>query len=272
MRVIHAAEEPDYGFALGSVLVSLLEPAAGQERALHRWYERDHFYSGCMVGPSFFAGRRFVATRDLKALRYPASSSSVPDTSIGSYLALYLLERGHEQEAERWAVDRVRWLHEQNRMARHVERELVHASFYSHRWAACRDLDGVPPELALEHPFAGLVLMLCERPEGVVAAARDRWLLESELPALLAGSDAALCLSLASRELPPDSPAWAPPEPGSERRSLEIFFLERDPREVWQELFASFGERQAAAGMGEVALAAGFVPTIPGTDRYTDEI
>jgi len=270
MRVIRAEDEPEYGVALGSILVSLLEPQAGQEVAFHRWYERDHFYAGCMVGAHFFAGRRFVATRALKALRYPASSSTVADTSIGSYLALYWMERGHHAETERWAVDRVLWLTENGRMQ--GERKSVHACFYTHRWAACRDADGVPPELGLDHPFAGVVLVMSQRPEGVDAGARDAWLLEEHLPRVLPGSAAALCLSLTPLALPPDSPAYAPAPPGFERRSLELYLLDDDPRACWDALFAPFGARLSAEGLGEVGFAAGFVPTVPGTDRYADQL
>ena len=52
---------------LGSMLFTLVEPRRGHEVAYNRWYERDHFYAGCMVGPYNFAGRRFVATAELKA-------------------------------------------------------------------------------------------------------------------------------------------------------------------------------------------------------------
>ena len=55
---------------LGSMLFTLVEPHRGHEVAYNRWYERDHFYAGCMVGPWLFAGRRFVATRPLKDLRF----------------------------------------------------------------------------------------------------------------------------------------------------------------------------------------------------------
>ena len=34
---------------LGSMLLTLVEPHRGHEVAYNRWYERDHFYSGCMV-------------------------------------------------------------------------------------------------------------------------------------------------------------------------------------------------------------------------------
>lgn len=84
---------------LGSVLVSLLEPDRGREVEFHRWYERDHFYSGCMVGAHFFAGRRFVATRALKDQRLPKRDSLFADVRDGSYLALYWILAGHHEEA-----------------------------------------------------------------------------------------------------------------------------------------------------------------------------
>ena len=39
---------------LGSMLLTLVEPHRGHEVAYNRWYERDHFYAGCMVGPVQF--------------------------------------------------------------------------------------------------------------------------------------------------------------------------------------------------------------------------
>ncbi|CAA0095898.1 Uncharacterised protein [Halioglobus japonicus] len=56
-------EIPD--IKLGHVLLTLLEPKAGFERKFHRWYERDHFYAGCMIGANFFSGRRWPPTHTL---------------------------------------------------------------------------------------------------------------------------------------------------------------------------------------------------------------
>ena len=72
---------------LGSMLLTLVEPHRGHEVAYNRWYERDHFYSGCMVGPYNFAGRRFVATADLKALRDPDPSVITGEPARGSYVS-----------------------------------------------------------------------------------------------------------------------------------------------------------------------------------------
>ena len=46
----------DYPVKVGSMLLTLVQPHKGFERAYNRWYERDHFYAGCMVGPWLFAG------------------------------------------------------------------------------------------------------------------------------------------------------------------------------------------------------------------------
>ena len=272
MRVIRVDDEPEYGVALGSILVSLLEPAEGKARDFNRWYERDHFYAGCMTGEHFFAGKRFVATRDLKALRYPAGSPQVPDTSIGSFLALYWMERGFHQKAEDWSLERVLWLYEHDRMGGDAKRRAVHASFYAHRFAVMREDDGIPPEVALDHPFPGIVLMLSERPEGVTREAREAWLVDEHLPSTLPGSSVGVCLSLDLLQLPESSPAYVPPDEGADRRGLEIYFLDETPDAVWQREFAGFGEAQERAGMGRVSMAAGFLPTLPGTDRFVDQV
>ena len=270
MRVIRADEPPAYGVGLGSILVSLLEPTPGTAVAFNRWYERDHFYAGCMTGEHFFSGRRFVATRELKDLRYPASSGTVADTALGTFLALYWMEQGHHDATERWAVDRVLWLTENGRM--NPTRSAVHASFYRHDFAVSRETDGIPPEVALENGFPGVALVLSERPSGVSATQRSAWLQEEYLPKRLPGSAAALCLSLTPLPLPEDSPVYSPPPAGFDRRHLEIYFLDEDPRSCWTDFFADMGKTHEAAGMGPLHFVAGFIPTVPGTDRYTDEV
>ncbi len=230
--------------ALGSVLVSLLEPARGHEVAFHRWYERDHFYAGCMVGPYFFAGRRYVATRDLKRLRFPNETPVIDDIAKGSYLALY------------WMLP---------------ERTQAHAGFYQLRFAISRDEDGVPPELALDHPFASVVMLMIDRAHGVSASDLEAAYRE-EIAARLSGSPAALCLGLEPEPLPDDAPSYVLRPPGLERRSLQLFFLEQPPAASWSSLFASQDEWLLSRGLGRVSYAAPFIPTIPGTDRYADEL
>jgi len=51
------------------MLYTQVDPEPGYEVDYNRWYERDHFYGGCLVGPYLFAGSRWVAPRALKDLR-----------------------------------------------------------------------------------------------------------------------------------------------------------------------------------------------------------
>lgn len=254
---------------LGSVLVSLLEPVRGHEVALHRWYERDHFYAGCMMGPYFFSGRRYVATRPLKDLRFPETTPVIEDIRRGSYLALYWIQAGCHDEALHFAVPQVNWLNANDRML--PGRVQAHAGFYHLRWQAERDADGVPAELALEHPFAGVVLLMVDRDEGVSRESfEDAY--RAWITPRLAGTPAALCLGLEPEPLPDDGPSYVIRPPGLERRSLQLFFLQADPREHWDALFSGQDDWLREAGLGQVSYAAPFIPTIPGTDEYIDQL
>ena len=106
----------DRQIRVGSLLFTMVEPHRGHEVAYNRWYERDHFYAGCMVGKWQFAGARYVATRDCKAKRYPADSPIVPSPTVGSYLAVYWVLDGHHDEWNEWGVEQVNWLHANDRM------------------------------------------------------------------------------------------------------------------------------------------------------------
>ena len=108
--------EREWPIKLGSILFTMVEPHRGHEVDYNRWYERDHFYAGCLIGEYCFAGDRFVATRDLKALRYPSESPITKDPQTGSYLALYWLLDGHHDDWNKWAVRQVRQLHADGRM------------------------------------------------------------------------------------------------------------------------------------------------------------
>ena len=64
----------DYPVKVGSMLFTMVDPNVGFEVAYNNWYERDHFYGGCMIGPWILAGSRWVSPRNLKDLRFPAVS------------------------------------------------------------------------------------------------------------------------------------------------------------------------------------------------------
>lgn len=261
---------PHEAIEVGSALFTLVEPHRGLEAAYNRWYERDHFYAGCLIGPMWFAGRRWVATKALKDLRYPAATPFLPEPAAGSYLATYWLLAGHEADAIAWGSTQVHWLHANERMF--GARDHVHTLMYAYRWSAWPEGvdDGVPAALALDHGYGGLVVLMVDRTEGTEPRQVSAWLREA-LPGLMAGTPWSLTAALTPIPLPEGAPVSQPANEGQDRRMLLMAFTDGDPRECW-DTFAGLGEAIAAGGLATLSWAAPFVPTVPGTDTYTDQL
>ncbi|MBW2447832.1 MAG: hypothetical protein JRG83_18185, partial [Deltaproteobacteria bacterium] len=227
------AESPPFvgnsGFRLGSLLVSLMDAAPGQERSFNRWYDRDHFHAGCMAGPGFFAGRRFLATRELRALRSADAPPFLDDAQAGAFLALYFIAAGQHESTEAWAVERVNALRGAGRM--HPDRRPVHAGFYQQAFAVKRDPDGVPPELALDHPFEGVVLATYEAAREDATADLEAALVEC-LAGAMDGSGVALALGFRPVPLPDDAPEYVARPPGLAGRRLVLGLYNGVPRDA----------------------------------------
>jgi hypothetical protein len=243
------------------MLFTLVEPHRGHEVAYNRWYERDHFYAGCLTGPWLFAGRRWVATRDLKALRFGAEVDRFGGAARGSYVAVYWILDGRHDEHLDWALRQVRWLHANGRMF--AERDHVHTLLYRHAFtAAAAGQDAVPAELALDHPFGGLTATLVRPGAGVSAEELGRFVAERFRPELELG--------FTPIPLDPDAPV-AQQGADVEGCLLHLSFTSASPATWWDEQRAA-AEVLAAEGIGQMLWTAPFVPTIPGTDTYTDQL
>lgn len=254
---------------VGTTLFTLIEPRKGREAAYHRWYERDHFFAGCLIGPGWFSGRRWVATKPLKDLRFPTETPFLPDVAAGSYLSTYWVLKGHEEDAIDWGSTQVKWLHENDRMF--DERDHVHTAMYANRWSVSRDEDGVPLPLALEHPFKGFVAVMVDRHEDTAPRAFSAWLREVAVPSAMEGSSWALTGGLTPIPLPEGAPVFQPENKDHDRRMLLMCFLDEDPRDDFS-IFEAFAEAVDEGGLGTVSYVAPFIPTIPGTDTYTDQL
>jgi hypothetical protein len=251
---------------LGSILFTMVEPEKGHEVEYNRWYERDHLYSGVMIGPYSLAAGRFVSTRDLKALRYPDDSPVTPSKDVGSYLAIYFILAGHHDEWWRWGRRQVKVLIDAGRMFEH--RTHIHTQLYDYRGSVSRDPEGVPAELALDHRFPGLAVIV-GRTNGDREAALTK--LEREIvPEVLEVSSAALCLTFVPFPMPPGQPSDVPASSDDESRFLQLWFLDEAPQKSWPETFASLPD--AYGDVAEVVFASPFIHTVPGTDAYTDEL
>jgi hypothetical protein len=253
---------------LGTMLFTMVEPREGHAVAYNRWYERDHFYSGCLAGPYLFAGRRWVATKDLKAKRFPADSPIAPSPEVGSYLAVYWVLEGTHDDWNRWSVDQVQMLHRDGRM--YQERDHIHTVLYEHRWAVGRDDDGVPVELALDHPYQGMLVLIGERGDGTDMSDVDAWFQE-HLPAALAGTKIGQVAAFNAMPLLDDAPPDVPRDPATDRRFMQLWFVEDAPESGWSAI-ESVAADFDGSGLGSVVFASPFKTTIPGTDTYTDQL
>ncbi len=246
---------------LGGALVTIVEPHRGHEVDYNRWYERDHFYAGCMIGAWTISGTRYVATRAHKDVRFPAESPVASPVDQGSYVAIYWVLAGKFGEWIKWGTDQVNWLHDNDRMFE--DRDHVHTAMYKLRGEAHAVADGVPVELALDRGYPGLVVMMAEPPEGADAAWLTDWV--SVRPT----GPADQVTALTSVPLLANAPKDVPLTPETERVTL-LWWSERDPLEDWA-AYEAFAADLATAG-GQVVFAAPFVKTVPGTDEYTDQL
>lgn len=249
----------------------MVEPHKGHEVEYNRWYERDHFYAGCMVGEYNFAGNRFVATRDLKKLRYPANSPMTPDPTVGSYLALYWVLKGHHDEWNRWSVDNVKMLHETGRMFK--ERDHIHTVLYDKSWTLPRTEWGTSIELALDRHYSGIVVNVGELNDGKTHADIENWTRNTWAPRAFEkkwGPD--LILNATPLPLLDDAPADVPRVANQDRRFIQIHFLDHDPKKKWDHGYGKFGADLEASGLAKHLWTAPFVPTVFGTDTYTDQL
>ena len=263
-----------YAVKVGSMLLTLVDPNRGVEAAYNRWYERDHFYAGCMIGPYLFAGSRWVATRELKDARWPADDETIaspPDA--GSYVAIYWVERGHHADHfDVWARHQVRELYAEGRGF--SERRHTHTVLYDHLGAAYRDPDPVPVELALDHGYDGLVALWFDAQGGRDAGALHRDLQKSHIGDLVDGSNIEIVSSWtpsAGENDPRDVPMDLGSKAGGPERLCQLCFVSGDVREALGPLRA-YTDAVAADGLATVHLVAPFFRTVVGTDTYVDRL
>jgi len=258
-----------YEVRIGSALITMVEPHVGHEHAYNRWYEDDHFYAGAMAMPWMFAGRRWVAPVELQKLRYPADSSIARPIESGKYISTYWITEGRYEDHMRWTVSTNQRLLAEGRVFQ--ERSHVFTSFQRYRGAWYRDADGPRDIHALDHPYGGLVVEVIDSAD---AAQREQvlsWIGGGRAAELMRDSPVAMALAFQPEPLPGDKQPYMKDVEGVDDRLTILWLTEGDPRDAWAR-FAGSGDALAGVGLGKVQLMAPFVPTVPGTDRYVDEL
>jgi hypothetical protein len=254
---------------VGSMLLTIVDPKPGHEVAYNRWYERDHFYAGCLTGPWLFSGGRWVATREIKALRFPEDSPiAKPTVRAGSYVAIYWIHAAHHDDFQSWGNKQAHWLYQNGRGF--SERTHVHTLLYTLDWVHYRDPDPVPLPLALDHRFAGLAIVAVLRNEGVAQQQLDDWLRQHYLPGFLAASPIAMCATWSP--IPQgEAPMAIPKVENTDRLDMQLHFLDEPAASAWDR-FRTLSRDVEASGLGRVIFASPWLPTDVGTDRYADQL
>ncbi|MGM0930526.1 MAG: hypothetical protein ACQEXN_12570 [Actinomycetota bacterium] len=265
------AEMQEAPVKIGQMLFTMVDPKHGHEVAYNRWYERDHLYAGCMIGPGWFAGRRWVATRSLKDLRFPETSPVAEPVDAGSYLAVYWVHEPEMDSAENWAREQVAKLYADGRGF--PDREHVHTGIYVPDMNASAQDDGVPLELALDHNYGGLVVVAVEPAAEVARSTVIDKLTAGPVRTLLDTGAVDLVSMWGMKPWPAghNPPMKMGNDGGSPDRILQLCFLEGNPAESWQH-FIAYADEVEQSGAGRVTFAAPFIPTEVGTDKYTDQL
>jgi hypothetical protein len=262
-------EVDDTPVRVGSILFTIVEPHKGHEVDYNRWYETDHLYAGCTVGPYNFAARRWVSTAPLKKLRNVGAGEINDDPMVGSYLATYWVQEGHRDDWNKWAFREFRWLHENDRMFPH--RDHVHTQLYDVAWVFHREPEGVPAALALDHPYKGIAVTIGTASGDHTRDEVEEWYRREYLPDVVT-AESAISQVIGFVPVPLQVDAKdVDRSTGDEVRFLRIAFLDQDPADCWDQV-AGEADALASSGLGEVLWQGPFIPTIPGTTTYTDQL
>ena len=263
----HLAQTGPYAPVIGAALITMVEPHVGHERAYNRWYEDDHYNAGAMAFPWMWAGRRYVAPVPYQQVRYPADSAVAQPIEAGKYISIYWITEGQYENHLRFAVGTNHRLFADGRVF--MERDHTFTSFQRYLGPIYRDDDGPRDIHSLNYPYDGLVLEVIDADDSAAREQLVEWMRRERVPA--ADSPVAMGMMFAPMPLPGDKQPYVKDVEGVDNRLTVLWFTEGDSLDAWDR-FAVVGERVQATGLGRVELMAPFIPTLPGTDRYVDEL
>jgi hypothetical protein len=258
-----------YEVKIGSALITMVEPHVGHDEAYNRWYEDDHFYAGAMAMPWMFAGRRYVATRELQALRIPTDSAIANPVDLGKYIATYWITEGRYEDHLRWSVGTNQRLLADGRV--YLQRDHIFTAFQEFLTSFQRDPNGPQDFHAFDAGYGGLVVEVIDAPEeGQLDAVVD-YVRTVRAPLAFANGVAQAVL-FTPIPLPEDRMSYVKQVEGLGRRVTVLWFTDEDPRESWDAAFAGAVEQSKESGAGKAEFVAPFIPTVVGTNTYVDEL
>lgn len=219
-----------------STLFTLVGPDRGWEVAYNDWYELDHQFSGALSGEGWFSGRRWLAPQRLKKLRFATGRPAIDPIELGSTLSVYWREEGYARASERWAIEMWHRLNAENRLFEH--RKHIHSTSYEHVSTVTRPNERVPLELALQHPFTGLLVLIVDGGDAAEPDVVAR--LEALAPETHLRTSGALLATwhLLDGRGDDHETTKASILTASSNHLLQMAFLRGDPEDVWDDVRA----------------------------------
>jgi hypothetical protein len=256
--------------ALGHALITMVEPDRETVSAYNRWYERDHFLAGVLTGPGAFAGRRFVATRALKDLRFPETSPIARPVDDGSFIAVYWIEQDQLAAHCDWGFPEAARLAGLGRM--NPNRHHVSTSYYDLVSVQGRGGQPVPAELAMHHPYQALVMVWTTTDDSgdsaAFAAAFGSALTDDDSPV-------GQVVSFRPYALPaplPTMPGVAIGETIDGAVTAHACFVDAEVISNWPEIRGRIEAGADTDPATQIVLAAPFYPAVSGTDTHLDQL
>jgi hypothetical protein len=149
------------------------------------------------------------------------------------------------------------------------DREHVSTSLYDFRGAVNRPGWPVPPEITMDHPYGGLVATWLDRAPDATTDAVVEWVTGTWIPTVCTdGSPLAQALVFTPRDFPgvPGSGV------GVDEKVLVAWLAHDDPRGDWSAIERALTAPLADSGVATLGLLAPFIPVVPGTETYLDEL
>jgi hypothetical protein len=253
--------------ALEGVVYTLVDVHEGHDARFEDWYENDHFYAGGVLAPYVLSGRRWYASKALRASRFASPACPLPDAGAGTNLATYFVTAGGLRSFYEWINPQLVTLRSGGRMFA----DRTHVNTDGYRLESVLSFPGasaVPAHVVGDHPFAGLFVTYLDASAGAApdpgAALPAGTLALSLRPNM--GSLTEASLGMASAQ-----PGMNFPAVGGAPVRLVMAFLNEAPQ-ADPEWSAGLAGRVARLTGSAAVWGGGFRPVVPGSRAHLAEL
>ena len=254
-------------------MYTLVDVHEGHDARFEEWYENDHFYAGGVLAPYVLSGRRWYASKALRASRFVSPACPLPDAGAGTNLATYFVTAGGLRSFYEWINPQLVTLRSGGRMFA----DRTHVNTDGYRLESVLDFPGastVPAHVVGDHPFAGLFVAYLDASGGEPPERAE----SSERGAALPAGTLAVSLRPNVGSLNEDSLGLAAAQPGMEFPAvggapvrLVLAFLTQAPQAdpAWS---AGLAGRLARLTGSAAVWGGGFCPVVPGSRAHLGEL